>query len=153
MLPEKLQMRGVSRTVVLVVIAVGLTAGDLAAQAEDDREPREPAEDQFFDAERYDDDEWMVDDRNDDGSVDYAVRIDEDLMKDREAVDHNHDGKMDDFYFYSNEVLQRQELDTNHDGSIDLWVFIKDGVYVERYERDTNHDGVADEIRDYAESE
>ena len=74
-------------------------------------------------------------------------------MKEREVLDHNHDGKMDDFYFYSNEVLQRQELDTNYDGSIDLWVFMKDGVYVERYERDTNHDGTADEIRDYGEAE
>lgn len=139
------------RTVVLFGVVL-LTGAGAVAQPENSQQQREPAEDQFFRVERYGE-EWMTDDRNSDGSIDYAVRINDDLFKEREALDHNHDGKMDDFYFYSNEVLQRQELDTNYDGSIDLWVFLKDGVYVERYERDTNHNGVADEIRDYDESQ
>lgn len=95
----------------------------------------------------------MTDDRNGDGMLDYAVRLTDDLLKDREAVDFNHDGMMDDFYFYANEVLQRQEIDTNFDGAIDLWVFLTEGVYVERYERDTDYDGYPDVVRDYGQTE
>ncbi|MFP4065981.1 MAG: hypothetical protein ACLFRR_00385 [Spirochaetaceae bacterium] len=111
--------------------------------------PREPAEDQYFDVERYDEDEWMTDDRNDDGNTDYAVRVNDDLEKEREAVDYNHDGLMDDFYFYENEVLVRQEIDSDHSGAIDLWIFVRDGAYIERYEQDTTGDGYPDVIEDY----
>ena len=65
-------------------------------------------------------------------------------------MDFNHDGMMDDFYFYANDVLIREELDTNYDGAIDLWVFLHRGVYVERYERDTDFDGIPDIVKDYA---
>lgn len=134
------------------VLLVGLIVAGATAQPAESQYPREPSDEQYFDVSRYDD-EWMTDDRNEDGRLDYAVRLTDDLLKDREAVDFNHDGMMDDFYFYANEVLQRQEIDTNFDGAIDLWVFLTDGVYVERYERDTDYDGYPDIVRDYGETE
>ncbi|MFA7566734.1 MAG: hypothetical protein WCY01_06880, partial [Alkalispirochaeta sp.] len=81
--------------------------------------------------------------------IDYALKLDENGMKLYEAMDFNGDGVMDDFYFYRNEVLIRQELDTNFDGNIDLRIFMYDGVRVERYERDTNHDGNVDLVREF----
>jgi len=134
------------------VLLVGWIVGGATAQPAESQYPREPSDEQYFDVSRYDE-EWMTDDRNEDGRLDYAVRLTDDLRKDREAVDFNHDGMMDDFYFYANEVLQRQEIDTNFDGAIDLWVFLTEGVYVERYERDTDYDGYPDIVRDYGETE
>ena len=135
------------------VVAGGMLAvAQLGAQPAESQYPREPAEEQYFDVSRYGED-WMTDDRNEDGVTDYAVRLTDDLIKDREAVDYNFDGKMDDFYFYSNEVLQRQEIDTNYDGSIDLWVFITEGVYIERFEQDTDFDGLPDVVKNYGETE
>ncbi|MFP4372718.1 MAG: hypothetical protein ACLFPO_00100 [Spirochaetaceae bacterium] len=134
------------------LLAAGIVTGVAGAQPADSEYPREPREDQYFDVDRYGD-EWMTDDRNEDGMVDYAVRVTDELQKDREAVDFNYDGKMDDFYFYKNEVLQRQEIDTNYDGAIDLWVFLREGVYVERYERDTTYDGYPDVIKEYGQEQ
>lgn len=91
-------------------------------------------------------------DRNNDGVTDYALRLDDSGEKKYEAVDHNHDGIMDNFYFYSQGLLKRQEIDTNFDGNIDLWVFMDDGVHVKGFDRDTNHDGQVDLVRRYGEN-
>ncbi|GEM_PF-2836645 len=91
---------------------------------------------------------WITDDRNGDGQVDYAVLFNEYFEKVIEAVDYGHDGLMDDFYYYHEGNLVRQEIDTNHDGAVDLWIYL-DGAYVERWERDTNHDGKPDQVREY----
>ncbi len=91
---------------------------------------------------------WITDDRNGDGRTDYAVLLNEYFEKVAEAVDHRHDGSMDNFYYYYKGNLVRQEIDTNHDGAIDLWVYL-DGAYVTRWERDTNHDGNVDQTREY----
>ena len=96
---------------------------------------------------------WLTADRDNDGRVDYAVRVDERGYKLREAMDYNLDGRMDDFYFYSNDVLQRQEIDSNFDRAIDIWIYMWRGVYVQKWERDTDYDGVVDLIRDYAQSQ
>ncbi len=98
-------------------------------------------------------DGWLTADRDNDGRVDYAVRVDERGYKLREAMDYNLDGRMDDFYFYNNDVLQRQEVDSNFDRAIDIWIYIWRGVYVRRWERDTDHDGVVDLTRDYGQSQ
>ncbi len=127
--------------VLLPVMVLAISTGDAEY-------PRETAPDQYFDVSEYDD-TWITSDRDEDGRIDYALRLTERLQKDREAVDFNYDGSMDDFYFYANEVLVRQEVDTNFDGRIDLWVFLYRGVYVERYERDTDFDGMPDVIKDY----
>ncbi|POR03283.1 hypothetical protein AU468_05345 [Alkalispirochaeta sphaeroplastigenens] len=95
---------------------------------------------------------WILGDRNSDGTTDYALRLDDRGEKKYEAVDHNHDGIMDNFYFYSRGVLERQEIDTNFDGNIDLWIFMDDGVHVRGFDRDTNHDGQVDLVRRYGEN-
>lgn len=95
---------------------------------------------------------WITGDTNGDGLINYALKLDDRGQKKYEAVDHNHDGRMDNFYFYRNGVLVRQEIDTNYDDSIDLWIYMYDGVRVRGYERDTNHDGTPDLIRDFSES-
>jgi len=96
---------------------------------------------------------WLTADRDGDGTVDYAVRVDDSGNKLREAMDYNLDGRMDDFYFYANDVLQRQEVDSNFDEAIDVWVYMWRGVYVQRWERDTDFDGAVDLIRDYDQSQ
>ncbi len=94
---------------------------------------------------------WLTSDRDNDGRVDYAVRLDERGHKLREVMDFNLDGQMDDFYYYSNDVLQRQEVDSNFDQAIDIWIYMWRGVYVQRWERDTDYDGAVDLTRDYDE--
>ncbi|MFP4430259.1 MAG: hypothetical protein ACOCW6_09325 [Spirochaetota bacterium] len=127
--------------VLLPMVVLAISTGDAEY-------PRETEPDQYFDVSKYDD-TWITSDRDEDGRIDYALRLTEELQKDREAVDFNYDGMMDDFYFYENDVLVRQEVDTNFDGKIDLWVFLDRGVYVERYERDTDFDGMPDVIKEY----
>jgi hypothetical protein len=92
---------------------------------------------------------WLTSDRDSDGRPDYALMIDDRGYRIREAMDFNFDGLMDDFYFYDNDVLQRQEIDSNFDMLIDIWVYLWRGVYVQRWERDTDYDGSVDMIRDY----
>ncbi len=83
-------------------------------------------------------------DRNEDGTPDYAVRVNDRGQKLHEAMDFNFDGKMDDYYVYANDVLQREEIDSNYDGEIDIWVYLRRGVYIRMWERDTDFDGVID---------
>jgi hypothetical protein len=121
----------------------------LAISSSDSEYPRETQPDQYFDSAMYDE-PWITSDRDGDGRIDYALLLNDELQKRREVMDFNYDGMMDDFYFYANDVLIREELDTNYDGAIDLWVFLHRGVYVERYERDTDYDGMPDIVKDYA---
>ncbi len=95
---------------------------------------------------------WITGDTNNDGRINYALMLNDRGVKRYEAVDHNNDGMMDNFYYYQNGVLSRQEIDTNYDGRIDLWIHMYDGVRVRGYERDTNHDGTADLIREFGGS-
>lgn len=97
----------------------------------------------------YEEPEWLLLDRNEDGLIDYAVRLAENGNKLREALDFNHDGFMDDFYVYQNDVLQREEIDSNFDQQIDIWIFMHRGVYIQMWERDNDFDGVIDERADY----
>ncbi len=110
--------------------------------------PRALHRDQIFDVSEYGAG-WTLIDRNRDGTVDYAAMFDARNRKVIEAIDHNHDGFMDNFYFFEGGILVRQEIDTNNNGRVDLWVFLSDGIYVRKYERDTNHDGIPDVIRLY----
>jgi hypothetical protein len=125
---------------------VGVRADDLPNERE-----RSPW--QSFDPGEYTESEgWLTLDRNGDGVVDYAVMVNERGHKRREAIDFNRDGLMDDFYFYENDVLQRQEIDTNYDQRIDTWVYLRRGVYIEMWERDRDFDGVIDERERYGSS-
>jgi hypothetical protein len=81
--------------------------------------------------------------------VDYLLETDKDGNKVFEALDFNHDGKMDNFYYYKRGILERQEIDSNYDGKVDVWVYLDQGVYVARIERDTKHNGTIDYVKKY----
>ena len=87
-------------------------------------------------------------DRNFDSVVDYHVDFNLQHQKLYEELDFNHDGRMDDFYFYEEGKLVRQEIDTNFDGAIDVWVHL-DGMYILKYEMDNDFDGNIDIVKDY----
>jgi hypothetical protein len=90
-------------------------------------------------------------DSNFDGNINYAHIFDKDGLMIEERLDFNHDGHMDDFYFYDEGVLIRREIDTNFDGKIDVWVHLEEGVYIRRYEQDLNFDGKIDKVKDFSE--
>jgi hypothetical protein len=139
------------KKLVQILFLTTFTFTFLGAQAVERERENDDDPPRIFDVEEYDS-SWITGDTSGDGSTDYALKLDENGRKRYEAVDFNNDGLMDDFYYYRNEVLIREELDSNFDGRIDLWIFMHDGVRVERYERDTNYDGTADLIRDFGES-
>jgi len=130
-------------TTLMIVVCAAAFAVD---PEHPDTRPLSP--NQFFDPEQYDD-SWLTSDRNGDGTIDYAVLVDDRGYKIQEAMDYNYDGWMDDFYFYTNNVLQREELDSNFDGVIDIWVYLHRGVYIRMWERDRDFDGVIDSRKDY----
>ena len=104
-------------------------------------------------------DQWIEDlgdgklkitrDRNSDGRVDYTLIIDANGYKVYEEQDFNHDGEMDDFYYYRAGVLTHRAVDTNFDFQVDLWVYLDEGVYIWKIERDTNFDGKIDYVKEY----
>jgi hypothetical protein len=94
---------------------------------------------------------WLIGDTNEDGTLDYALMLDDANDKRYEAMDFNFDGSMDDFYYYERGVLVREEIDTNFDGLIDLWIYMHEGVYVRSYERDTDFDGTIDLVKEFGE--
>ena len=88
-------------------------------------------------------------DRNDDGRVDYALYNDAAGLLEREELDFNLDGKMDDIRFYRAGAAVREEIDSDFDGRIDIWVYILKGEFIERYERDTDGDGEPDIVKSF----
>jgi hypothetical protein len=87
-------------------------------------------------------------DRNFDTVIDYNVEYDNSHQKLFEELDFNHDGTMDDFYYYEDGKLIRQEIDSNFDGAVDVWVYL-DGMYILKYEMDADYDGTVDLVKDY----
>ena len=87
-------------------------------------------------------------DRNFDTVIDYNVEYDIGHQKLYEEVDFNHDGQMDDFYYFEDGKLIRQEIDSNFDGAVDIWVYL-DGMYILKYEIDEDFDGTVDLVKDY----
>jgi len=141
-----------SRSALVVGILVLLAGLGWAQTSGEFPASRSPSAWQHFDAADYGEG-WLKLDRNDDGVVDYVIMVNDRGQKLREAVDFNYDGYMDDFYFYSNDVLQRQEIDTNFDLRIDAWVYLRRGVYIEMWERDRDFDGIIDDRERYGESQ
>jgi len=92
-------------------------------------------------------------DSNNDGRVDYHIRTNSDGDKVLELMDFNHDGKMDDLYFYDDGVIVRREVDSNFDLNIDIWVYIKDGNLIEKYEQDLDFNGDIDKVKIFGEEE
>lgn len=93
--------------------------------------------------------DWVKFDRNNDGKVDYAAKLDEWGGKVREALDFNYDGSFDDFLYYRRGVLVREEIDSNYDRKVDIWIYVEGGIYIARFEQDTNYDGVPDVVKNY----
>ena len=87
-------------------------------------------------------------DRNFDTVIDYNVEYDLGHRKLYEEMDFNHDGQMDDFYYFEEGKLVRQEIDSNFDGAVDVWVYL-DGMYILKYEIDSDFDGNIDFVKDY----
>ena len=138
--------QGGRRVLLYLLLVIPLALG--AQNAEDDDPTLDPVK--RFLPESYDTG-WLTSDRDEDGRIDYAIKIDDRGYRVREAMDFNFDGHMDDFYFYANDVLQRQELDSNFDRRVDIWIYMWRGVWVRKWERDTDYDGVVDLTRDYDE--
>lgn len=132
-----------ARKSLVFALLIALCPGSALSNEEDDRERRPK-----FELSAYTED-WVRTDRNGDGTFDHAALLNDWGKMKEEAADFNYDGKMDDFLFYSDGVLMRQEVDSNYDGRIDLWVYVEDGIYVGGYERDTDHDGRPDVVKDY----
>ncbi len=93
--------------------------------------------------------DWVKFDRNKDGKVDYAAKLDDWGRKVREALDFNYDGYFDDFLYYGRGVLVREEIDSNYDRKVDIWIYIEGGIYIAKFEQDTNFDGIADVVKEY----
>ncbi len=90
-------------------------------------------------------------DSNGDGKVDFMEKKDKDGKKIMEIFDFNHDGFMDDFYFYTNGIITLREVDSNFDRKVDIWVYIKDGHYITKYERDLDYDGTIDQVKTFGD--
>ena len=137
----------VIQTVVLLTLVLALLGAQTVERADEGNEVFVPV----FAIEDYGDD-WIIGDTDNDGTMDYALKLDEFGEKRFEAVDFNRDGLMDDFYVYRGGVLAAEQLDTNFDGQIDLWIHMHDGVRVAGYERDLDFDGEIDLVKEFGDS-
>ena len=90
-------------------------------------------------------------DSNGDGKVDFMEKQDKEGKKIMEIFDYNHDGTMDDFYFYTDGIITLQEIDSNFDKNVDIWIYIKDGCYITKYERDLDFNGTIDQVKIFGE--
>ncbi len=90
-------------------------------------------------------------DSNGDGKVDFMEKQNKEGEKIMEIFDFNHDGTMDDFYFYSDGIISLREIDSNFDKKVDIWVYIKDGSYITKYERDLDFNGTIDQVKVFGE--
>lgn len=85
-----------------------------------------------------------------DGNIDSKLVMDKMKLTTYKESDFNLDGVMDNFYYYENGYIIRQEVDSNYDQMIDVWVYItNDGTAIYRYEKDIDYDGKVDKIKDF----
>jgi hypothetical protein len=92
-------------------------------------------------------------DTSGDGQVDYILIESSDGKKLFEIMDYDRNGVMDDFCVYEKGILVRRIIDSNSDGMLDVWIYIKDGSYIEEYQRDSDFDGSIDLIKQFGEDE
>ncbi|QEN03609.1 hypothetical protein EW093_02475 [Thiospirochaeta perfilievii] len=89
-------------------------------------------------------------DTNFDGNVDKKLAMNGAKLTLYEETDYNLDGIMDNFYFYEDGFVVRQEVDSNYDLKIDIWVYItNDGKSISSYEKDLDFDGVVDKVKEF----
>ncbi len=125
-------------TVMILIVSVNLFANDRITNVDEIMSFLSENSEKMY-IEEYD--------SNHDGHVDYIVRSNETRVKVMEALDYNHDGIMDDLYFYRDGLIVRREVDSNFDMKIDLWVYIKNGSIIEKYEQDLDFDGIIDKVK------
>lgn len=65
-----------------------------------------------------------------------------------QQFDTNFDGKFDDFYYFENGKLVRQEIDSNYDGRVDIIIYIQDN-YIYKIEQDKDFDGKFETVTNY----
>ncbi len=65
-----------------------------------------------------------------------------------QQFDTNFDGNWDDFYYYENGKLIRQEIDSNFDTKIDIIIYIQDN-FIYKIEMDKDFDGRFETIINY----
>lgn len=135
----------ITQALFMLTLVLSIAGAQAVERINDTDEEFEP----IFAVEDYGD-AWITGDTSSDGSVDYALQLD-DNEKRYEAMDYNRDGMMDDFYIYRNGVLHAELLDTNFDGEIDLWIYMHDGIRVRGYERDTNYNGTIDLVKEFGD--
>lgn len=89
-------------------------------------------------------------DTNFDKKIDTALEMDRAKLTIYEESDFNLDGNMDNFYYYNNGYIVRQEVDSNYDQKIDVWVYIvKNGKVISKYEKDLDYDGTIDKVKEF----
>ena len=89
-------------------------------------------------------------DTDHDGSVDTKLAIDKMKLSQFEETDYNLDGIMDNFYYYEDGFVIRQEVDSNYDQRIDIWVHITNkGKSISKYEKDLDFDGIVDKVKEF----
>ena len=89
-------------------------------------------------------------DNNHDGNIDSKLALDSSKLTLFEETDYNLDGIMDNFYYYEEGYVVRQEVDSNYDQKIDVWVYIVNkGKSISRYEKDLNFDGIIDKVKEF----
>lgn len=89
-------------------------------------------------------------DTNFDGKIDSILTMNEMKISIYEETDYNLDGVMDNFYYFEDGFVVRQEVDSNYDNAIDVWVYVtNDGKAISRYEKDLDYDGIVDKIKEF----
>lgn len=139
----------VIRSISFCLLCTLLSIISVPAQSQRADEDREKLYVRSVDPADYSEGIWQHWDRNNDGMIDYVVRINSAGRKVQEVYDFSRNGFFDDFYFFDDGELVLRELDTTHDGRIDVWVELDLGYLVTEIRRDTNGDGIADFIRRY----
>lgn len=92
----------------------------------------------------------ILTDTNHDGNIDSRLALNRAEQTLFEETDYNLDGIMDNFYYYQDGFVVRQEVDSNYDQKIDVWVYIvNDGKSISKYEKDLDFDGVIDKIKEF----
>ncbi len=85
-----------------------------------------------------------------DGSVDTKLGMDKMNLSQFEETDYNLDGIMDNFHYFEDGFIVRQEIDSNYDQKIDVWVHItNEGQSIIKYEKDLDFDGIVDKVKEF----
>jgi hypothetical protein len=134
-----MNVRVIGACLAFTLVCASVSALDAKADGQSPQPPAKPATETVM----------TETDGNGDGRIDYVVYFLRNGHKEHEEFDFNKDSVMDDFIYYTEGIMVREEIDSDFDGKIDIRIFIAEGKYIRRYERDMNGDGVADIVKDF----